>query len=306
MSITPHWLKNVFVRITPYPWSCMMSGWLIVCSLSLSLFLALFLSVCLLLHPALLFTLVGDWWEYIRETMPALKVFHCAEVLYQPSLVDKEACGIHDTSFQNIMKCGVNIRKESHASVVLSSSTTCSKRFLWTGRRNWRRWPHPRWSSKCLLHQSESTRYGLLNFQQMKIKVVARIRYGLEDQSCLPSQMSSRPLWLPMWPVSQCSHSASMTSPCTSYALIQKNALFFDRGNFRQGEHLRACRRKHLSCRCRTLPLREGIVPAGFIGKEASGTRVCLSRCRCGRESAQMFCAHICRTSRWLSGFRVH
>ena len=37
----------------------------------------------------------------------------------------------------------------------------------------------------------------------MKIKVVAPIRYGLEDQSCLPSQMSSRPHELLMWQVSQ-------------------------------------------------------------------------------------------------------
>ena len=40
-------------------------------------------------------------------------------------------------------------------------------------------------------------------FQQMKIKVVAPIRYGLEDQSCLPSQMSCRPHELLMWQVSQ-------------------------------------------------------------------------------------------------------
>ena len=56
--------------------------------------------------------------------------FHCAEVLYQPIFVDKEACGIHDTSFQTIMKCDVDIRKESYANVVLSSCTTCSKFFL--------------------------------------------------------------------------------------------------------------------------------------------------------------------------------
>ena len=39
------WLNIVFVRITPYSWPSMLSGWLIVCSLSL--FLALFFSVCL-------------------------------------------------------------------------------------------------------------------------------------------------------------------------------------------------------------------------------------------------------------------
>merc|ERR1712122_373478 len=31
--------------------------------------------------------------------------FRCAEVLFQPSFICKEASGIHDTSFQSIMKC---------------------------------------------------------------------------------------------------------------------------------------------------------------------------------------------------------
>ena len=31
--------------------------------------------------------------------------FRCPEVLFQPSLVGKEAMGIHDTTFQSIMKC---------------------------------------------------------------------------------------------------------------------------------------------------------------------------------------------------------
>ncbi|CAE8619365.1 unnamed protein product [Polarella glacialis] len=38
--------------------------------------------------------------------------FRCPEVLFQPSFVGKEASGIHDTTFQSIMKCDVDIRKE--------------------------------------------------------------------------------------------------------------------------------------------------------------------------------------------------
>ena len=38
--------------------------------------------------------------------------FRCPEVLFQPSFVGKEASGIHDTSFQSIMKCDVVIRKD--------------------------------------------------------------------------------------------------------------------------------------------------------------------------------------------------
>jgi len=50
--------------------------------------------------------------------------FRCPEVLFQPSFVGKEASGIHDTTFQSIMKCDVDIRKDLYANVVLSGGTT--------------------------------------------------------------------------------------------------------------------------------------------------------------------------------------
>nr|ADU24821.1 actin [Dinophysis caudata] len=50
--------------------------------------------------------------------------FRCPEVLYQPSFIGKEASGIHDTTFQSIMKCDVDIRKDLYANVVLSGGTT--------------------------------------------------------------------------------------------------------------------------------------------------------------------------------------
>ena len=50
--------------------------------------------------------------------------FRCPEVLFQPSLVGKEAAGIHETTFQSIMKCDVDIRKDLYANVVLSGGTT--------------------------------------------------------------------------------------------------------------------------------------------------------------------------------------
>merc|ERR1719486_62421 len=37
---------------------------------------------------------------------------------------DKEASGIHDTTFQSIMKCDLDIRKDLYANVVLSGGTT--------------------------------------------------------------------------------------------------------------------------------------------------------------------------------------
>ena len=50
--------------------------------------------------------------------------FRCPEVLFQPGLLGKEASGIHDTTFQSIMRCDVDIRKDLYSNVVLSGGTT--------------------------------------------------------------------------------------------------------------------------------------------------------------------------------------
>jgi len=50
--------------------------------------------------------------------------FRCPEVLFQPSFIGKEASGIHDTTFQSIMKCDVDVRRELYANIVLSGGTT--------------------------------------------------------------------------------------------------------------------------------------------------------------------------------------
>merc|ERR1719231_1285582 len=50
--------------------------------------------------------------------------FRCPEVLFQPNLIGKESSGIHDTTFNSIMKCDVDIRKDLYANVVLSGGTT--------------------------------------------------------------------------------------------------------------------------------------------------------------------------------------
>jgi actin beta/gamma 1 len=50
--------------------------------------------------------------------------FRCPEVLYQPSLIGKEASGVHDCTFQTIMKCDVDIRKDLYANIVMSGGTT--------------------------------------------------------------------------------------------------------------------------------------------------------------------------------------
>jgi len=50
--------------------------------------------------------------------------FRCPEVLFQPALIGKEASGVHDTMYQTIMKCDVDIRKDLYANIVLSGGST--------------------------------------------------------------------------------------------------------------------------------------------------------------------------------------
>jgi len=50
--------------------------------------------------------------------------FRCPEVLFQPAFIGKEARGIHDCTFDTIMKCDVDIRKDLYANIVLSGGTT--------------------------------------------------------------------------------------------------------------------------------------------------------------------------------------
>ena len=50
--------------------------------------------------------------------------FRTPEVLFQPSLIGKEASGVHDCTFQTIMKCDVDIRRDLYANIVLSGGTT--------------------------------------------------------------------------------------------------------------------------------------------------------------------------------------
>jgi len=50
--------------------------------------------------------------------------FRCPEALFKPSLLGMEAVGIHETTYNSIMKCDVDIRKDLYANVVLSGGTT--------------------------------------------------------------------------------------------------------------------------------------------------------------------------------------
>jgi actin len=50
--------------------------------------------------------------------------FRTPEVLFQPSLIGLEQDGIHQLTYQSIMKCDVDIRKDLYSNIVLSGGTT--------------------------------------------------------------------------------------------------------------------------------------------------------------------------------------
>ena len=50
--------------------------------------------------------------------------FRCPEVLFQPSLIGMETPGIHETTYNSIMRCDVDIRRDLYANIVLSGGTT--------------------------------------------------------------------------------------------------------------------------------------------------------------------------------------
>ncbi len=50
--------------------------------------------------------------------------FRCPEALFQPSFLGLESCGIHETTYNSIMKCDLDIRKDLYANVVMSGGST--------------------------------------------------------------------------------------------------------------------------------------------------------------------------------------
>jgi len=50
--------------------------------------------------------------------------FRCPETLFQPAFIGMESPGIHETTYNSIMKCDVDIRKDLYANSVLSGGTT--------------------------------------------------------------------------------------------------------------------------------------------------------------------------------------
>merc|ERR1712122_403392 len=100
--------------------------------------------------------------------------FRAPEALFQPAFLGMEAVGIHETSYNSIMKCDVDIRKDLYANTVLSGGTT-----MYPGIDDR--------MQKELVALAPPT---------MKIKIIApperNTLYGLEDLSLLLFQPSNR------------------------------------------------------------------------------------------------------------------
>jgi hypothetical protein len=50
--------------------------------------------------------------------------FRAPEALFQPSFIGLEATGIHETTYNSIFKCDLDIRRDLYGNVVLSGGTT--------------------------------------------------------------------------------------------------------------------------------------------------------------------------------------
>jgi actin-related protein len=50
--------------------------------------------------------------------------FRCPEVMFKPNLIGKESQGVHKLTYDSIMKCDVDIRRDLYTNTVLSGGTT--------------------------------------------------------------------------------------------------------------------------------------------------------------------------------------
>lgn len=50
--------------------------------------------------------------------------FRCPEALFQPSFCAEDSCGLHAITYNSIMKCPLQIRKDLYSNIVLSGGNT--------------------------------------------------------------------------------------------------------------------------------------------------------------------------------------
>merc|ERR1739842_88417 len=100
--------------------------------------------------------------------------FRAPEALFQPSFLGMESCGIHETTYNSIIKCDVDIRKDLYANTVMSGGTTMYPGIAIVCKRRSPLLPHPPLRSRSLLPQRGNT------------------PSGSEAPSCLPFPPSNR------------------------------------------------------------------------------------------------------------------
>merc|ERR1711899_31767 len=146
--------------------------------------------------------------------------FRCPEALFQPSFLGMESCGIHETTYNSIMKCDVDIRKDLYANTVLSGGTTM----------------YPGIADRM---QKEIT---ALAPSTIKIKIIAPPRGSTPSGSEAPS-------WLPSPPSSRCgspSRSTTSAAPPSSTASASKRTLTLQASAKRRGKQYTGSNRQHL------------------------------------------------------------
>jgi len=50
--------------------------------------------------------------------------FRCAECLFQPSFLGRESMGIHEATYNSIMKCDIDLRTSLYGNIIMSGGTT--------------------------------------------------------------------------------------------------------------------------------------------------------------------------------------
>merc|ERR1719322_460400 len=71
-----------------------------------------------------------------------------------------ESCGVHETTYNSIMKCDVDIRKDLYANTVMSGGTTMYPGIADRMQKEITALLHPPLKSRSLLPQKENTLYG--------------------------------------------------------------------------------------------------------------------------------------------------
>ena len=96
---------------------------------------------------------------------------HCPESLFQPSFLGMESCGVHETVYNSIMKCYMNIHNTPTLSCL--EAPPCTPVLLTGCRRRSPPWLFPPSRSRSLPHQEvfclASLLASLSSFQQMWI-----------------------------------------------------------------------------------------------------------------------------------------